>query len=191
MPLGYAAFAFTLGVTVGLLARRTLPAMATTLVAFVTVRVLTTIFVRPHMLPAVHLSLPLDGARTGFYRISDSGPFRLNPEPPDLPNAWIHSTTIVDAAGDAIPQDAITTLCPTMQIPVPGDTLGSPTAVPDNVKEAIRGCISQLSGQYHVLVTYQPASRYWILQGLETGLFLGLSLVLAGFCFWWVRRRVS
>ena len=32
--IGYAAFAFILGVTSGLLIRRTLPAMVTTLVAF-------------------------------------------------------------------------------------------------------------------------------------------------------------
>ena len=37
VPIGYAAFAFVLGVAGGLLARRTLPAMAATLVAFVTV----------------------------------------------------------------------------------------------------------------------------------------------------------
>ena len=41
MPLAYAAFAFALGVAAGLLIRRTLPAMATTLVAFVGARVAT------------------------------------------------------------------------------------------------------------------------------------------------------
>ncbi len=39
-------------------------------------------------------------------------------------------------------------------------------------------------------VTYQPASRYWSLQWAETSLFLGLALLLAGFCFWWIRRRL-
>ena len=38
VPIGYAAFAFALGVTAGLLIRRTLPAMAATLVAFVGAR---------------------------------------------------------------------------------------------------------------------------------------------------------
>ena len=33
-------------------------------------------------------------------------------------------------------------------------------------------------------------SRYWPLQGAETGIFLTLALVLAGFCFWWIRRRL-
>jgi hypothetical protein len=190
VPLGYAAFAFTFGVTVGLLVRRTLPAMATTLVAFVAVRVMTTLYVRPYLMPAVHLDVPLDGSRIGFFRPEGSGAFALHPEPPDLPNAWVHSTTIVDAAGNAMPQDAITTLCPSVQLPVPGPG-GGTTQVPDNVKDTIQGCLSSLSSQYHVLVTYQPASRYWAFQALETGLFLGLSALLAGFCFWWIRRRVS
>lgn len=189
VPLGYAAFAFTLGVTVGLLVRRTLPAMAATLVGFVALRVVTTLWVRPHLMPPQHLTIPLDETRIGFFRTSDSGPFGLHPEAPDLPNAWVHSTTIIDASGHVMPQDAVSTLCPGIRLPVPGPGGSSP--VPDNVKETIRGCVSELSTQYHVLVTYQPASRYWPFQALETGIFLGLSLLLAGFCFWWIRRRVS
>ena len=38
VPIGYAAFAFALGVAAGVLIRRTLPAMAATLVAFIGVR---------------------------------------------------------------------------------------------------------------------------------------------------------
>jgi hypothetical protein len=36
---------------------------------------------------------------------------------------------------------------------------------------------------------YQPASRYWDFQWMEVGIFLGLALALAGFCFWWLGRR--
>ena len=39
-------------------------------------------------------------------------------------------------------------------------------------------------------VTYQPGSRYWPLQGIETGIFLALAVSLAGFfCFWRLGRR--
>jgi hypothetical protein len=37
--------------------------------------------------------------------------------------------------------------------------------------------------------SYQPASRYWPLQLIETGIFLALALALAGFCFWLLGRR--
>ena len=38
-------------------------------------------------------------------------------------------------------------------------------------------------------ITYQPANRYWPLQWIETGIFLALTLALAGFCFWRLGRR--
>ncbi len=37
-------------------------------------------------------------------------------------------------------------------------------------------------------VTYQPASRYWDLQWLETGIFLVLAGGLGGVCYWRMRR---
>ena len=36
-------------------------------------------------------------------------------------------------------------------------------------------------------VTYQPASRYWDFQWIETGIYLALALVLAGLCFLRIR----
>jgi hypothetical protein len=41
------------------------------------------------------------------------------------------------------------------------------------------------------VLTYQPTYRYWPLQWYETGIFAGLALILAGFCFWWLRRRYA
>jgi hypothetical protein len=38
-------------------------------------------------------------------------------------------------------------------------------------------------------ITYEPARRYWPLQGIETGIFGALALALAGFCFWQLGRR--
>jgi hypothetical protein len=51
-PIGYAVFAFALGVTAGLLTRRTLPAMAVTLVGYIAVRVAEMVWIRPHFMPA-------------------------------------------------------------------------------------------------------------------------------------------
>jgi ABC-type transport system involved in multi-copper enzyme maturation permease subunit len=46
-PIGYAAFAFALGVTAGVLIRRTVPAMAATIVVFTGVRLAFSLWVRP------------------------------------------------------------------------------------------------------------------------------------------------
>lgn len=47
VPIGYAAFAFAVGATVGLLIRRTLPAMAATLAVFLVVQIAMPTLVRP------------------------------------------------------------------------------------------------------------------------------------------------
>ena len=54
---------------------------------------------------------------------------------------------------------------------------------------AAQECITRL--QVRQVLTYQPTSRYWPLQWYELAIFAGLALVLAGFCFWWVRRRFA
>ena len=36
---------------------------------------------------------------------------------------------------------------------------------------------------------YQPTSRYWPIQWIETAIFLALALALTGFCFWLLARR--
>ena len=58
-PLGYAAFAFALGVTVGLLIRRTIPAMALTLAMFAFVQLAWPNWVRPHLISPVRYTAPL------------------------------------------------------------------------------------------------------------------------------------
>jgi hypothetical protein len=40
-------------------------------------------------------------------------------------------------------------------------------------------------------VVYQPASHFWPLQLTETGLFVGLAVLLIGFAVWWTRERVA
>ena len=44
---------------------------------------------------------------------------------------------------------------------------------------------------YRQQVTYQPASRFWPFQWVETGFYAALALLLSGFSFWWLRHRLS
>jgi hypothetical protein len=58
-PVGYTLFASALGFTAGVLWRRTLPAMATTVAGFVGVRLVVELFARPHYRTPVRVLSPL------------------------------------------------------------------------------------------------------------------------------------
>ncbi len=63
-PVGYAAFAFALGVTAGMLIRRTVPAMAITLAVFAAAQVVMGLYIRPppHHAGPHHLAAQYRGA---------------------------------------------------------------------------------------------------------------------------------
>ena len=192
VPVAYAAFAFALGVTVGILLRRTVPAMATTLVAFLGIRLAVTFWVRPLLWPPVRRAFPLDPRSTGFGR-TGSGTDTLQPDGPHLPNAWVYSQQITDHAGHQLTSSALTALCPGMGGPPQGLPQGGnvKAKVPDDVVARLEACVRRVGATYHELVTYQPADRYWRFQWLESGLYVALALALGGFCVWWVRHRLS
>jgi hypothetical protein len=182
VPIGDAAFAFVLGVTTGVLLRRTVPAMATTIVAFLGVRLAMIYGVRPYLLAPASLNIApsSDPGLVGFGG-DPSGPAVLAFSP-HIPNAWVYSTKIVDAAGQAPTSQFLSTSCPSIGAPGSGN-LPSPSV--------FQACISQISTKFHLVVTYQPADRFWTLQWYETAIFFALAAILAGVSFWWVRRRLS
>jgi hypothetical protein len=45
------------------------------------------------------------------------------------------------------------------------------------------------SAGFRQFVTYQPASRYWAFQGIETGIYLAVAAALIAITFYAVRRR--
>lgn len=101
VPIGYALFAFALGTLAGVVIRKTLPAMATTLVVYFAAWIVVAEWVRPHF------------------------------------------------------------------------------ATP------LRQLVSS-SGSVETFGAYQPNSRYWPFQWAETGLYVGLAVILIGLCFWWI-----
>ncbi len=190
-PLGYAAFGFALGVVAGLLIRRTLPAMATTIVAFLAVRIAFTYAVRPHIFSPRHQSLALDPNNMGFGS-TNGGPATLMPNPPNLPNAWIYSTRIVDNTGHGLTSAIVAATCPNLPSPGGGGPppgSGTRVRVAGGVQNAVQDCVTKISATYHEVVTYQPANRYWTLQWGETAVYFAAALAIAGFCFWWLRHR--
>jgi hypothetical protein len=99
VPFGYGLFAFALGATTGVLFRRTLPAMATTLVGYAAARLAVTFWVRPHFGSPLKKSFKINASQFGFQG-SPSG-LQVVLQPATIRNAWVHSTVVVDNAGHA------------------------------------------------------------------------------------------
>jgi hypothetical protein len=175
-PLGYAAFAFTLGVTAGALIRRTVPAMAVTLAIFAAVQIAVPLWIRPNLFPAQHTVIPVSslqqislqqGGRNGSH-------FNLGAlNPPGQPGAWLLSSGAVNTAGQPVSTTPTACTAQSMENDIPAfmDCLAS-----HGIQEAI---------------SYQPASRYWAFQWSETAIYFALALVLAGYCFRRLTRRLS
>jgi ABC-2 family transporter protein len=197
VPVGYAAFAFALGVLFGVLLRRTVPAMAATLVVFTATRIAFRLLARPVLLPPATRALALDPATTGY---GSSGflpfapPSSLQPAAPDLPNAWVTSIGIVNGKGDALTGGVLARTCPDLGHGRGGGIINpfahgsSHVPVPPGPVNATQACVARLAATYHELVTYQPASRYWPLQWYELAVFLAAALLLSAACAWRLRR---
>ena len=177
-PIGYAAFAFTLGVLVGLMVRRTVPAMAITLAIFAVVQIAMPLWIRPHLITPVRSTAALTASTIQGLETNPGGTQILNvfAAAPSLPGAWIYSNQATTASGSttlgAMPQAC--------QLG-PGGPKGG----------GFQACASALAQMnLKQVVTYQPAERYWAFQWLELGIFLTVAILLAWACFWWVRRRL-
>jgi hypothetical protein len=193
-PLGYAAFAFTLGVLAGALIRRTLPAMFVTLAVFVAARVTEFSWLRPRLLHPVLLNLALNPQSTGYGQAGTLsvlfGSPTLMPNPPDLPNTWITSLTIVNAHGEVLTTGELNSACPGIGQGRGGGGGGglSHTRAPQAVVNRMQECVAKIGTTYHEAVTYQPAGHYWPLQWYELAIFLSAALALAAACLWRIRR---
>jgi ABC-type transport system involved in multi-copper enzyme maturation permease subunit len=192
VAIGYAAFAFALGVTAGLLIRRVLPAMAATLVVFAAARLATLYLVRPYLIAPVKAGMALSSASGLGFGPSASGE-TFQADPPTIRSALVISSQVVDSAGQVATDQRLhqflVSACPNIVAPVVAPTANA-TREPAN-QATFQDCITHLSNQFHLAVTYQPANRYWTFQWYETAIFVGVALVLAGFCFWWIRNRLS
>jgi hypothetical protein len=162
-PLAYAAFAFALGVVIGAVARRVLPAMAATLLGFGGVRFAVQQWIRPHLAAPLHISAPIFGGG--------------GPAPTISSSAWIVTARTVDAAGRTVE--------------VRRGLLRNSCNLPEGEfsRSALRACAQRLG--IHEVLTVQPAHRYWPFQLWEAGIFAVLAAALVTVAFLWVRRRIG
>ena len=173
VPVAYALFAFALGVAIGMLVRRPLPAMAITLAVFAVVQFTVPILARPHLAPVVTETVVISGTNIeGLTRAT--GGMAVMAAAPD-PGGWLLSSRTVDASGrtvDAIP------LTPQDPACAPG--------------QGIEPCMAEIERLgYRQVSTHHPPSQFQQLRWTEAALYAGLTAGIVAFCFWWLRKRVA
>ena len=155
VPVAYALFAMALGICAGALLRRTLPALAVTLAGFIAVRAAVTLWLRPHYMSAITVT------RSVFSGYTPAG------------SSWQLAQGVLDAHGHLVPAPNGAEV---YNIP-----LGNLPASCANASRGVTGlapsCRDALTS-FRQFVTYQPAGRYWAFQGIETGIFVLLALIL-------------
>jgi hypothetical protein len=86
---------------------------------------------------------------------------------------WVLDKGWVDPQGNRVRADVVLSAC----------NAGA------NTKEAFFQCV-QAHG-FQQFITYQPADRFWLFQGIEAALFLALAGACIALTFWWVRKRAA
>ena len=85
---------------------------------------------------------------------------------------WIIQSRIVNSAGRAVSDQSVLVAC----------GIG-----PSASKTNVNGCLA--AHGFRQLDLYQPVSRFWAFQGIESAIFVGLAAALLALTFYWVTRR--
>ncbi|MGI5244006.1 ABC transporter permease subunit [Dactylosporangium sp. CA-139066] len=176
-PIAQAAFASVLGAVTGLFVRRTVPAMALTGLLVIAVLFVMPNAVRPHLMPPLHLTRPMTASAIdeahGLGTLGSAPVVRGI----EVPDAWVTSTSELLTA-DGRPLDARAFDDCLMRAPKTGarGTFGDSSP-----------CLAAYD--LHLDIAYQPNSRFWRFQLLETALYLSLTALLAFVAAWRIRHR--
>jgi hypothetical protein len=185
VPIGYAAFAFALGVAVGLVLRRSVVAIAVTLAAVAAVQIVMPLTLRSHLVAPVQTDVTITATNIRSFMLDGPDPATAQVDRIDVsaggPGDWMLSNRTINAAGQLVGvMPSWVRGCG----PQPRGAEGTP--------QSSQACFTRLADEgYRQRVIYQPASHFWALQWRETGVLLTLALLLTGFCFWRIRRDLS
>lgn len=201
--IAYTLFAFTLGVCMGTIVKKTVPAMALTLVIFVIVRILIEVFWRPYFLPPLvsltpfnsRQSLPQSAMQIGFITFVDRQGNTVNPSqgvgpcksPPSL---GLHENTTSSAPlplDMALPLMNINKLFNGVSVSAgPGGSGGNQPLTPE--EKAYEQCT--IAHGFQTKYLYQPGDRFWLFQEIESGIYVLMSALLFALTFWWTKYRI-
>jgi hypothetical protein len=85
---------------------------------------------------------------------------------------WVVHSRIVDRAGHGVSDQTVFSTC---------------AVGPLGPKGHVLACIA--SHGYRQVDSYQPLTRFWAFQGIESAIFVGLAVALLALTYFWVTRR--
>ena len=162
VPIAYALFVFGVAVALGVLWRRTVPALLVAFAVYVVVRAVMDSWLREHLLAPVKT----------IWRFGSGAA-------PNLNHALVINQFISDKNGRELARGA------------------GPCVVHKSVSgllthtNAVCAQPHALGAHTYMTAIYQPASRFWELQGIELAIVAGIGGLLVLAAAWWTSRRVS
>jgi hypothetical protein len=177
VPVAYSVFATALGIAAGAVLRRTLPAIAIVIGGFIGMRLWISQDLRMHFMTpvttfygvAANFNPPAGSINTGGGLINKAG---------QLVTGSFGNVLI-----DGVPSTSLPAACQRL-IPASANGPNGPSGATLN---AVYGCLQKAG--YRQFLSYQPISRYWAFQGIETGIYLAVAAALIAITFYAVRRR--
>lgn len=177
VPVAYSVFATALGIAAGAVLRRTLPAIAIVLGGFIGMRLWISQDLRMHFMAPVttfygvtgNFNTPAGSINVGGGLLNKAGQAVTGP----LGNVMI----------DGVPSTSLPAACQRL---IPASASG-PAGPSNATLNAVYGCLQKAG--YRQFISYQPISRYWAFQGIETGIYLAVAAALIAITFYAVRRR--
>jgi hypothetical protein len=171
--ISYAIFAFALCLAVGTVFRRSIAAFGAALIGFIAVRVLIENKFRPHYLaPRKYIGNPIEALPASVSN-----------------NTWHINSYFSDQSGALSWNRAAVDQCFGMMGAFKNAVGAVPSPADADAAAAQRQCF--IDHNIYMTTVYQPASRFWIFQGIESAIFLGLAAILLGITFYWVMRRIA
>jgi ABC-type transport system involved in multi-copper enzyme maturation permease subunit len=154
VPIAYTLFAFALGAAAGAIFKRTVVAMAVTLVAYLPIKIGVQVL-RGHYLAPLNVT----------YAFGTNSPRRNSGD-------WLLGSEVIDRSGRILGSVGVSDPC---------NSLAG--------RAAAEACAVQ--NGYRFVDTYQPLSRFWPFQFIESGIFVGLSIAVLAVAVWWILRRTA
>jgi hypothetical protein len=158
---GYGLFALGLGVAVGAVWRRAVPALIVAFGGYFAARIVVDTWLRQRLVPP--LSATWKAAAAG----------------PNLNRDWVLSEGPSDRLGHYLEPH------------VGGGVIGGKLAVAAKCLRTAGALIKPCRPSGYTHAVYQPASHFWALQGIETALFAGVAVLLIAFAAWWAHERIA